>query len=164
MPFWVAQIDGRREALAIHCLKEIASYEIYLPRIRAARRGGDEPLFHGYCFVLATARGWWRARWSPGIFGLIMSGDAPALLADAVIEELRSREGRDGLIRLPKRKSLNGGSLFAPGDQVRVASGPMSGLSGLVQGMKPHARIEVLLTMLGGLQRVEMPAANVARA
>jgi transcription antitermination factor NusG len=163
MSFWVAQIDQRREALALHYLQEIAAYEVYLPRIRAARRGGDEPLFRGYLFVLATARGWWRARWSPGIYGLVMSGDMPAVLADAVIEELRSREDRNGLIRLPKRKSLNGGSLFAPGDQVRVKAGPMSGLSGLVQGLRPHQRIEILLTMLGALQRVELAASAVER-
>jgi transcription antitermination factor NusG len=93
-----------------------------------------------------------------------MAGDMPAVLADAVIEELRGREGRDGLIRLPKRKSLNGGALFAPGDMVRVASGPMSGLSGLVQGLKPHQRIEVLLTLLGALQRVELPVSAVRLA
>jgi transcription antitermination factor NusG len=163
MPFWATMIDERRSRLALHYLQEVAHYEVYAPRIRAARKGGDEPLFRGYCFVAATSRGWWTARWSPGIFGLIMNGDAPAVLADAIIDELRGREGRDGLIRLPKRKSLNGGSLFAPGDQVRVASGPMSGLSGLVQGMKPHARIEVLLMMLGALQRVELPVSAVAR-
>jgi transcription antitermination factor NusG len=92
-----------------------------------------------------------------------MAGDAPAVLADAIIDELKGREGKDGLIRLPKRKSLNGGSLFAPGDTVRVKAGPMSGLSGLVQGLKPHQRIEVLLTMLGSLQRVELAAASVER-
>jgi transcription antitermination factor NusG len=165
MPFWVAQIDGRREALALHYLQEIAAYEVYLPRIRATRRGGDEPLFRGYCFVLATSRGWWTARWSPGIFGLIMNGDAPALLADAVIEELRGREGRDGLIRLPKLRRLNGGRpQFERGDNVRVARGPMIGCFGIVAEMKPRERISVLLSLLGSSRPVELSAADVRLA
>jgi transcriptional antiterminator RfaH len=164
MSFWAAQIDERRSRLALHYLQEVAHYEVYAPRTRTARKGGDEPLFRGYCFVAATSRGWWRARWSPGIYGLVMAGDAPAVLADAIIDDLKAREDRSGCVRLPpKSRRLNGGAQFQRGDQVRIKDGALIGLNALVENMKPHARIEVLLMMLGAPQRVEMSASSVAR-
>jgi transcriptional antiterminator RfaH len=119
-------------------------------------------LFPGYLFIAVTSRGWWTARWSPGIYRLVLRGhEEPATVPDNVVAELRAREGRDGLIRLPKRKSLNGGSRFAPGDMVRVGSGPLSGFVGSIIGLKPHERVAVLLELLGGSRPVELPVAAV---
>ena len=64
-------------------------------------------LFPGYCFVFIELQ-WHAARWSSGTLGLIMAGDAPARVSDAVIAELRGRE-RDGLIELPKAPELSPG-------------------------------------------------------
>jgi transcription antitermination factor NusG len=163
MPFWVARIDQRRQALALNCLK-LNAYEFYLP-LMAARRGGDpEPLFRSYLFIAVAARGWWGARWSPGIVSLVRgAGEEPAQLADAVVAELRGREGRDGLIRISKRKPLNGGARFASGDMVRVGNGPLSGLVGSIIGLKPHERVAVLLELLGGSRPVELPVSAVER-
>jgi transcription antitermination factor NusG len=162
MPFLVAQIDMRREALAVHYLQEIVSREVYAPRVRAAHQGGRRVtlLFPGYLFVLASERGWWEVRWSPGIYRLIMSGEEPALLSDEIVADLRGREGRDGLVRLPKRTRLNGGAKFERGDTVRIAHGPMSGFTGLVEGMRGQQRVEILLALLG---RVELAASAVER-
>jgi transcription antitermination factor NusG len=165
MSFWVAMIDRRREELAINCLK-LAEYDVYSPHVREARNGHHRvvPLFPSYVFLAVAERGWWAARWSPGVIRLVLSGhEKPATVPDQIVAELRGREDRNGLVRLPKPSRLNGAAQFAPGDAVRVKSGPMSGLSGLVQGMKPHARVELLLQMLGSLQRVELAAASVER-
>jgi hypothetical protein len=45
---------------------------------------------------------------------------------------------------------------FKPGDRVRVLHGPLAGHVGLYAGMKPRERIEVLLAILGGAQRVTL--------
>lgn len=50
---------------------------------------------------------------------------------------------------------------FQPGDKVKVKNGPMSGFPALVSAMRPHQRIEILLRMLGGLQRVELAATDL---
>jgi len=52
---------------------------------------------------------------------------------------------------------------FRPGDKVRVKTGPLVGFPGLISTMKPRQRVEVLLQMLGGLQRVELAATAVER-
>jgi hypothetical protein len=41
---------------------------------------------------------------------------------------------------------------------VKVTVGPFAGQFGLYAGMKPHQRVEVLLTLLGGQQRVSLRA------
>src|SRR5215831_4345514 len=66
-----AQIEPRRERLASYCLT-LAGYEIYQPLLREHRRSHGRkiivtpPLFPGYLFVWVV-RGWWDARWSPGV-------------------------------------------------------------------------------------------------
>jgi transcription antitermination factor NusG len=157
MAYWAcAQIDGRHEALALRCLS-IAGYNTYQPRVRSARRV-SEPLFPSYVFITIQLQ-WHSARWAPGMRRIILAGDQPAHVPDAVIDGLRARE-RNGLVVLPRPPSS--APQFRPGDEVRIRSGPLTGLSGLVSGMRQ--RVEVLLKMLGGLQRVELSAADVEPA
>jgi transcription antitermination factor NusG len=99
--YWAcAQVEPRRERLASHCLG-LAGYEIYQPLLREQRRSRHghrkitvtPPLFPGYLFVWVV-RGWWDARWSPGVVRLIMDSLLPARVPDVVISEIRSRERR----------------------------------------------------------------------
>ena len=62
---------------------------------------------------------------------------------------------RWALCYLPKRPGLK------PGDQVRNLQGPFAGHLGLYAGMRAHERALVLLALLGGQQRVELPKADV---
>src|SRR5215472_5935470 len=108
--YWCcAQVEPRRERLASHCLT-LAGYEIYQPLMREQRR--SHGLFPGYLFVWVV-RGWWDARWSPGVVRLIMDGLVPAVVRDDIIAEIRSRE-RNGLVELPKVHGLK------PGMRVQV--------------------------------------------
>src|SRR5262249_24188875 len=152
--YWCcAQVEPRRERLASHCLG-LAGYEIYQPLLREQRRSHGRkivrtpPLFPGYLFVWVV-RGWWDARWSPGVVRLIMDGLQPARDPDAVISEIRGRE-RNGLVELPKPHGL------APGMRVRVTSGPLSEQIGMLAALRPRERVLVLLQLLGGQQRVEL--------
>jgi transcription antitermination factor NusG len=135
--------------LASYCLG-LAGYEIYEPRLREQRRSRHghrkiivtPPLFPGYLFVWVV-RGWWDARWSPGVVRLIMDGLLPARVPDRVIAEIKSRE-RGGLIELPKPRK------FKPGMQVKVLQGPLRDQIGLLGALRPHERVLVLLQLLGG--------------
>ena len=159
MSHWCcAQLDQRRERLALYCL-DLAGFRTYVPRIRGPRKT-SLPLFPSYVFILVELQ-WWQARWAVGVRRLIQNGSAePAHVPDHIIEELRSREGRDGLIVLPAPR-LKGGQQFQPGDKVRVTSGPLTGLQGLTEGMKGPARIAVLLELLGSTRPIEMAASDV---
>ena len=58
-------------------------------------------------FVLIT-RGWWTARWCPGVVRLLTAGDAPISVPDAIVDEIKGRE-RGGLVELPRRDGLKAG-------------------------------------------------------
>jgi transcription antitermination factor NusG len=158
MAYWsCVQLEPNRERLALHCLSTVNGFEVYSPRIRApgARRDDDtRPLFPGYCFVLIMLQ-WHAARWSPGVVRIVLDRATPAKVPDCIIAELRQRE-RNGVIDLPKLRGLNAG------DPVKILGGPFAGHCGLYAGMKPHQRIEVLLALLGGQQRVTLPKGDIA--
>jgi transcriptional antiterminator RfaH len=154
MAYWTAaRYVLAQERLALHFLR-LAGFQVYLPRMRAQRilRGRrvevTPPLFPSYCFVMIELQ-WHAAHRAPGTLGLIMNGGGPAHVPDSVIDELRSRE-RNGLIELTKPRGPRVGS------RVKVTVGPFAGQFGLYAGMKPHQRVEVLLTLLGGQQRVSL--------
>src|SRR5215831_244995 len=161
--YWAcAQVEPRRERLASYTLG-LAGYEIYQPLLREQRRGRScrkitvtPSLFPGYLF-LWVVRGWWNARWSPGVVRLIMDGLVPAHVPDAIINEIRSRE-RGGFVELLKPRGLR------PGMRVRVISGPLSEQIGLLAVLRPHERVLVLLQMLGGQQRVELAQSAIEAA
>ena len=153
--YWTcARLEPHRERLALHCLG-LAGYVTYLPRLRERRLSHGRrievrpPLFPGYCFFVVEAQ-WHAARWSVGVLGLIMNGIQPARVADHIIADIRSRE-RGGLVELPQAPRLK------TGDQVKILQGPLQGLCGLYQGQRPRERVLVLLALLGGQQRVELP-------
>ena len=47
------------------------------------------------------------------------------------------------------------------GDKVQVTHGPLNGSIAIFDGMRPHQRVAILLTMLGGQQRVELPKRDI---
>jgi transcriptional antiterminator RfaH len=65
------------------------------------------------------------------------------------------RSQRNGLIELPNPPGL------ARGDRVRITSGAFTDHLAIYQGQTAHDRVAVLLQLLGGRQRTELPAAAV---
>jgi transcriptional antiterminator RfaH len=159
MGYWAcARLEPHRERLALHCLG-LAGYATYLPRIRERRVSHGRrievrpPLFPGYCFFVVEAQ-WHTARWSVGVIGLIMDGLRPARVPDAVIHEIRGREVA-GLIELAPPPGLRRG---AP---VRILRGPFTGHLAIYANMKPRERVEILLRLLGGEQRVTLTKKDI---
>ena len=83
-----------------------------------------------------------------------MDGIRPAKVADAVIAELRGRE-RNGLIELEPPSPLRRGA------RVRILRGPFSGHLAIFADMKPRERVEILLQLLGGEQRVTLAKKDI---
>jgi transcriptional antiterminator RfaH len=143
----------RRASLAISFIAAMG-YPVYYPRLRARRiRFGrvveTRPgLFPSYMFV-QIERQWWSLQGAPGTRGLIMGDSGPARVPDSVIAEIRRREV-DGLIDLVKPRS------FRRGDRVRILRGPFTGHLAIFADMRPRQRVEILLQLLGGEQRVTL--------
>src|SRR5262249_2506480 len=134
--FWCcAQIEPDRERLALHCLG-LNGFEVYCPRLGQqghirGRKGVRTPALVLKQFFVQIISTWWSARWSAGVRRLVMDGELPAKVPDAVIAEIRSRE-RNGLVELVKPRG------FVPGMRVRVISGPLSEKIGLLAVLRPH--------------------------
>ena len=155
-PYWACALTGQhRERAAIRFLT-LAGYETYCPMLGTRR--SPAPLFPGYLFCLITAdRGWWAARWSIAVRSLVGTHTGgPARVPDRIITDLRARE-RNGLVQLPQKPGLR------RGDQVRITRGPMAERLAIYQGMKGRERVEVLLALLGSVQRVELARRDIER-
>ena len=162
MTYWAcARLEPKREAVAQHFL-ELAGYQVYIPRIREQRLRSSRrieviaPLFPAYGFILIQAQ-WHSARWSIGVTAIIMDGEAPAKVPDPVIDEIQRREVR-GAVELPQAPGMKAG------DRVRVSGGAFKGFVGLYHGMSGRQRVEVLLSILGGQQRVTLPRGDIELA
>jgi transcriptional antiterminator RfaH len=160
MGYWaVARLQPQHENAGLVHLK-LNGYEIYYPRVRERRVSHGRrievhpPLFWGYCFFVVENGVWYTARWAIGVCGVIMDGVRPGCVPDSVIADLKSRE-HHGAIDLPRRDG------FRAGDSVRVVHGPFAGRLAIFADMRPRERIEILLQMLGGLQRVELPRTSI---
>jgi transcriptional antiterminator RfaH len=144
MPFWsVVQTESQRENVAASFLQQ-AEFEIYLPKI-LVRHGVRErvaPLFPGYLFIEIIER-WWSVRWTAGVVRLLMVDDRPARVPDVMMDAIKKREGRDGLVKLPKPRGL------VCGDQVRILRGNFEGRLGVYQGQSGAQRSRILLDLLG---------------
>jgi transcriptional antiterminator RfaH len=112
-------------------------------------------LFPGYLFIRIVEGRWWDARWSVGVARIILDGNRPAVVADAVIDGIKAREV-DGLIQLAPPPSE-----FNPGDRLRIVQGAFAGHLAVYAGMTSRQRIEVLLILLGSPRRVTLPKADV---
>lgn len=149
--WYVVQAKPGQERLAEGNLLR-QGYRAYLPRLKSWRKAGggrrialSVPLFPGYLFVeLDITREAWRSiNGTIGAVGLVSFGPRPAPLPEGVIEEIKAREGEDGLVH---DDAL---SRFKPGDRVAVADGPLAETDGLFQATDGKRRVVVLMRLLG---------------
>ena len=155
-PWHAALCKPRREALAeANLLKQ--GYRVYLPRLATQRRRAGhwvdsvEPLFPRYLFVAASNE---RQSLAPvrstlGVSGLVRFGGLPAVIPDAVVESLRTRQ-EPGTGAFARR------SQFAPGARVEFRAGPFAGLEGVFEMEAGLERVYVLLELLGKLNKVRV--------
>jgi transcription antitermination factor NusG len=150
-PYWtVAVAMSQREDLVRHHLDR-AGFETYVPKIKDGKRSA--PLFPGYLMVRVVVR-WYPVRWCPGVLRLLMDGERPARLRDAVVDEIKGREVR-GFVKLPKPPTLQ------EGQPVRVITGTFAGRTAIYAGMSGAQRERVLLDLLGQSVTVTMPVGSV---
>ncbi len=111
--------------------------------------------FPGYLFVRADLEttGISSLRWIPGAVGLVEFGGVPAVVPDAVIQQLKIR------LRDAQARPAGEQSRFKHGDSVRIVRGPFKGFEGIFDArLSGTQRVLLLLDMLGRLVRAEINA------
>jgi transcription antitermination factor NusG len=98
-----------------------------------------KPLFPNYLFARFNLRDLYhKVRFTRGVRRLVSFDDTPSVVSAEVIDLIRSRLGRDGLVRI--------GEPLAVGDAVEIKGGPFKDLMGIFEReTKDSDRIMVLL-------------------
>jgi transcriptional antiterminator RfaH len=141
-------------------------FRTYLPRYLRSRRHARRteqvlrPLFPRYLFVaLDIARDRWRAIHSTfGVSHLLLAGEEPVAVPHGVIDDIRAREGGDGLVKLGLPAGLG------PGSRVRLIDSIFADATGVLERAADDRRVAILLELLGREVRVFVPAASVRPA
>lgn len=140
---------------------ERQGYPCFAPmRPLTRRRGsrlvaGTEPLFPGYLFLrIAPDQAWRPVKSTFGVAGLVMRGlHQPQPVPPDVMRDLFSRTDATGLLRAP--------DALSPGDQVKIAVGPMADFIASVEKLDGAGRVGLLLEMMGQTVRVTIPLAHL---
>jgi transcription antitermination factor NusG len=148
---WVAvQVQASRERLAAAHI-ESRGYEMFLPLAAPSRRprGSSPPaLFPGYLFCRYRATHPFRIVDAPAVIRIVSTAGGPASIPEEEIDAIR-RVVLSGRPADPH-------PVVHVGDQVRVRSGPLSGLEGTVLRLKNELRVVVGISLLQRFVAVEL--------
>jgi transcription antitermination factor NusG len=159
---WYALYTSPRHEKKVAGQIEQRGISCFLPRYRSVRRWKDRqkelelPLFPGYVFVQTALQNKLRVLQIPGAVRLVTFGGKPAALADADIETLRNRLSNSG--RVEPHPYLR------TGRRVRVRSGPMRGLEGIIQRRKDRCRVVFSIDLIMRSVVVEVDEADLDAA
>lgn len=138
-------------------------FSTYLPLYQRSRRHARKtetvvrPLFPRYLFVaLDLARDRWRSIQSTfGVSQLVLAGEEPLALPAGIVDEIRAREGDDGIVRLGLPAGVGVGS------RIRLIDGLFEDTRGVIERIADDLRVAILLQLLGREVRIFVPAASV---
>jgi transcriptional antiterminator RfaH len=163
MNWYVVQTKPQEEDLVRQRLEK-ADFEVFLPRIKVAVRGFRgatriRALFPAYLFT--------RCDFSdPGIVHMIkytrgvrkiLGGDTPVPLPDVVVDTIKKRVGEGDVVVQQM--------VFKKGDKVRIKSGWMEDLVGILERpVSPQGRVRVLLDIVDKCVRAELSSAEIEHA
>lgn len=156
--WYAAQTCANHEKRVLEQLSQRA-VEAYLPLYESVRRWKDRrmrlklPLFPGYVFVHLALRDRLQVLQTPSVVRLVGFGGQPAALPDQEIDSLRQGLTRD--MRVEPHPYLR------VGHRVRVRTGPLQGLEGILVRKKNISRFVISLDLIMRSLAVEIDRAEL---
>lgn len=159
--FCVRTQQKHEHIAAAHLRRAVAEVEVFNPRLRirrATKRGAVwfvEALFPGYLFAkFVPEDSLHSVRGTPGVKTIVTFGLMAPVIPEGVIMELRRQFDANESVEVPLA--------VREGERVTIAGGPFHGLDAEVLRVMPSAnRVQVLLELLGGMQRVDVMLTQV---
>ena len=132
-------------------------FSVYLPLTRRRDGISEIPLFSRYLFVRRDNRQS-ELHHIRGVTGLITIGDAPALVRDSTVQELRAREV-NGIIdtELPETNHPN----FISNEVIRFIYGAHTGMKGRFNNFTSKHRVDILLDYFGSQRIINTPISSI---
>jgi len=134
-------------------------YELFLPMYTEKRRWSDRmqevelPLFPGYVFCRFDPQARLPILVTPGVIGVVGTGKTPIAIAEEEIAGIQAVVN-SGLPSQPW-------PYLQVGEQVRIESGPLNGLTGILEEIKGRHRLILAVTLLQRSVAVEIDMASV---
>ncbi|HVM92300.1 MAG TPA: UpxY family transcription antiterminator [Terriglobales bacterium] len=153
---WHALYTAPRHEKLVASLISRQGIDCFLPLYKSVRRWKDRRkelamvLFPGYVFVQMAVENRLRILQVPGVVHLVSFNGQPAILPHDEIENLRTHVSRAGTIEPHPYLSA--------GQRVRVASGPLRGVEGIVVRTKDRCRVVLSIHLIMRSVAVEVDA------
>ena len=162
--WYVVATKPRQEAVAHeHLMRQ--GYSTLLPTLhfKKRRRGKwqqvTEPTFPGYVFVglepgtddMAPIRS------TQGCRDLVRFGEQPAVVSEDIVKVLQKGSSAQGA------SGDEVANPFSPGDVVMIEDGPFQGLSAVFRMTKGADRVQLLITLLGRAQHLNIDINSVSK-
>ena len=159
---WCALYTRHQHEGAVAKILTNKGVEVFLPTYRTVHRWKDRnkqlvlPLFPGYVFCTYESERRVQILSTPGVHTIVTNGgNLPAEIPSDEI--LAIRRAVESPLRVEPHPYLKGG------DVVRIKSGPLEGLEGIVSRSKDAFRVVLSVEMLGKSAAVDIDAASVER-
>jgi transcription termination/antitermination protein NusG len=158
---WYAAYTNVHHEKRVAAQMEGRSVDCFLPLYRSARRWKDRrkeielPLFPGYVFARMRLGDRLKVLTIPGLVHIVGFGDQPATLPDAEIDMLRRRLAGARMEPHP---------YLSVGRRVRVHSGPVAGLEGILVRRKDRFRVVLSIELIMRSVAVEVDEADIEPA
>jgi transcriptional antiterminator RfaH len=162
MKYWFALLVKPRHEKAVSAALRSKHYEEFLPLRRMQRKWSDRvkviemPLLAGYTFCRFDPREKVHILRTPGVRKVVGWGATAVPVEEAEIEALQTVM-RAGLPAAPC-------PFLRTGQEIRLDSGPLSGLCGLLRQSRGHSRLVVSITLLQRSVSVEVEQAWISPA
>jgi len=153
--WYVIQTKPNREE-QVHSFLSLKGVEMFDPLMETVRlRNGMElkklkPLFPTYLFGKFDAEEYYPlVRWARGVKGILSFGGYPTPVSEVVVELIRQRTDKNGIVR----RTLS----LIPNETIRIKSGPLKDLLGIFERwISDRERVRVLLNVIGYQPTVEL--------
>lgn len=160
-PNWYALFTRHQHEKFVALALSNKNHEVFLPLTPSVRRWQDRdkqlwlPLFPGYVFIREGLDRQLQILTTPGVLHIVGWGGRPAIVPQAQLDAVRRILASH--IRAETHPYLR------CGDRVRVMTGPLLGLEGILTRKKGVDRLVISLEMLGRSAAVEIDVLNVER-
>jgi len=158
-PEWYAAYTNARHEKRVTEYLGGRSVECYLPLYKSVRRWQDRrkevelPLFPGYVFVRIAYRSRLQVLTAPGVVQIVSFDGKPAAIRETEIETLRR-----GLARTT---TFEPHPYLKVGGRVRVRSGPLAGVEGILTRRKDGFRLVLSIELIMRSVATEVDEADV---
>jgi transcription antitermination factor NusG len=158
LPWFALQVRTRHET-AIAGFLDAKGYEQFVPTYKIQKRWSDRvkvteaPLFPGYLFCRFDPQFRLPILKTPGVIQVVGFNRIPTPIDETEIHAIQTLMA-SGLTTQPW-------PFLAVGDRVRIDSGPLRGLDGIVVKLKENHRLVVSVTLLRRSVAVEIDSALV---